>query len=158
MYSKLALVTFLDAGAVDPGFGGGLPAYGGGHPSTGPVYPPGHPSAGLPIQPGHPSGGFPVGPGHPSGGFPVGPGHPDAGLPPVPGVVWPPRNLHPWLPGHGEKPIKPPTAGTKPIEPEQGLPAGSSLVLVYNAESGWQGAVVDQSGTSKPIAPAEPKQ
>jgi hypothetical protein len=70
--------------------------------------------------------------------------------------VWPPQNVHPWLPGHGpSRPIAPPSAGTKPIEPEQGLPAGSSLVLVYNAESGWQGAIVDQGGTTKPIAPPE---
>ena len=92
MHSRLVLLTFLDAGEVDPGFGGGIGAIGGhpgggpmpgrpGHPSTGPVYPPGHPSAGLPIQPGHPDQGLPGG-GHISN------------LPPnvPPNVVWPPQN------------------------------------------------------------------
>ena len=153
MYSRLALVTFIDGGADLPGFGGGIPAQPG-HPSTGPVYPPGHPSAGLPIQPGHPSGGFPVGPGHPSGGFPVAPGHPSAPIALPPGV-WPPIHVAPLPPN--TKPIQPPSAGTKPVPPESPLPAGSSLVLVYNAEKGWQGAVVDASGATKPIAPAEPK-
>lgn len=145
------LVLIIPVGDSNlPGFGGGIGAQPG-YPTTGPVFPPGHPSAGLPIQPGHPDQGLPGG-GHISGQ----PVPPIQGLPPR---VWPPQNVHPWLPGHGEKPIQPPTAGTKPIEPEGGLPAGSSLVLVYNAEKGWQGAVVDQSGTTKPIAPptAQPK-
>ena len=133
-------------GADLPGFGGGLPAFGGGHPSTGPVYPPGHPSAGLPIQPGHPDAGLPPVHGRPT---------PPIALPPH---VWPPSHIGSWQP-RPSQPIQPPASGTKPVEPEQGLPAGSSLVLVYNAEKGWQGAVVDQSGTTKPIAPptVEPK-
>lgn len=155
MTSKLVLLTFLDdSSAVDPGYGvGGRPPHG----STMPVYPPGHPSAGLPIAPVHPDAGLPSH-GHISNRPPNVP----------PNVIWPPSNpsrpdnsLPSWQPSGNKpsQPIAPPTAGTKPVEPEQGLPAGSSLVLVYNAESGWQGAVVDQSGTTKPIAPptAQPK-
>jgi hypothetical protein len=140
----------LGAGQL-PSFGG----IGGGHPSTGPVYPPGHPSAGLPISPGHPEHGLPISPGHP--------GHRPPNVPP--NVVWPPQNparpdqgLPGWGGGAGGRPshpISPPTTGTKPIEPGTALPAGSTLILAYNAESGWQGAVVDQSGQTKPIAPPE---
>ena len=142
MNAKLVLIIPVGDSNL-PDFGGGIPAYGGGHPSHG-----------LPSSPGHPSHDLPGG-GHISTG-PI--------RPPVEGIVWPPRNpnrpdnsLPPLSPG--TKPIQPPTAGTKPVVPEEGLPAGSSLVLVYNAEHGWKGAVVDQSGTTKPIAPpsAQPK-
>ena len=151
MHSKIALITFFEDSAL-PGFGGGIPAQpghpdhslpGGGHISTGPVYPPGHPSAGLPISPGHPANRPPNVP---------------------PNVVWPPSNparpdnsLPAWG-GSGNRPsqpIAPPTAGTKPVDPGSPLPDGSTLVLAYNAEKGWAGAVVDASGATKPIAPPE---
>ena len=141
MYSKLALITILDG---SPEIGGGPatpPVYpshglpGAGYPSTGPVYPPGHPSAGLPIQPGHPGN-----------------------RPPnvAPNVIWPPS-----FPPHAGNELPPELSGNRPTNPIQlpegaALPPGSTLVLAYSAEKGWQHAVVSGAGT-KPVEPAQPK-
>jgi hypothetical protein len=159
--AQLALIVPLG----ELGLGAGtLPSFGGGAGDPGygkPIFHPGHPEHGLPSSPGHPGGGPVYPPGHPSAGLPIAPGHP-ANRPPnvPPNVVWPPSNPNrpdnSLPPLHaGTKPIQPPAAGTKPVDPGAALPAGSTLVLAYNAESGWAGAVVDQSGTTKPIAPPE---
>ncbi|MFI5224008.1 MAG: hypothetical protein ACHQX3_07190 [Nitrospirales bacterium] len=55
MHARIALITFLDGGPVDPGFGQiGLPGYGGGRPDNSlPGY--GHPGNALPVPPVRPS-------------------------------------------------------------------------------------------------------
>lgn len=148
MHSRLVLLTFLDAGEVDPGFGGGIGAIGGhpgggpmpgrpGHPSTGPVYPPGHPSAGLPIH------------GHPGGG-PVVP----------PNVVWPPQ--FPDRPSNELPPEISTTPGkpTQPIHLPEGqpLPTDAAFVAVYTVNKGWQSAVIKAPPTAgTPPTGAQPK-
>lgn len=48
MNSRLAVISFMDNGPVDPGYG--VPGFGGGYPSQG-----------LPISPGHPGNALPGG-------------------------------------------------------------------------------------------------
>lgn len=79
MVSKRAVITFLEDGEVDPGFGVGI---GGGHPSTGPIYGGGHPGNALP------GGGhisllpvFPFDPTKPDNELPSGGTRPDNDLP-----------------------------------------------------------------------------
>lgn len=114
----MAVITFIDGGPVDPGFGGGLP--GGGYPSHGLPISPGHPGNALPGFPGFPvqlpvypfdptidnslpgSGarpdqGLPPSPGRPDQGLPPSPGRPDQGLPPSPGR--PSQPIHDIRPG-----------------------------------------------------------
>jgi hypothetical protein len=123
MPSRLALITFVDADPVDPGYGVGAP----GHPSHGLPWGPGHPSQGLPWGPGHPSQGLPWGPGHVGGGPVYPPGHPSAGLPIAPGH---PGNALPPPPGHVG--VWPPVddAG-KPVDPEWGYSPHFGWILIY---------------------------
>jgi hypothetical protein len=58
MHSQRAIITFLDSGEVDPGYGQGG---GGNYPTTGPIYGGGHPSQGLPGSGNYPSHGLPGG-------------------------------------------------------------------------------------------------
>jgi hypothetical protein len=137
MQSKVAIITFLEGGPVDPSYGVEV---GGGHPSTGPVYPPGHPSAGLPV----------FGGGHPSHGLPGSPGHPSNRPPHVPpNVTWPPT-----VPTRPENTLPPELARpSNPIVLPEGepLPAGSAFIAVYTSEKGWTATIVKGSG-------AQPKQ
>jgi hypothetical protein len=112
MNSRFALITFLDGGPVDPGYG--LPGYGGGHPSQGlPGY--GHPDQGLP------------GYGHPGNALPVPPVRPSQPIVLPPGV-WPPSV--PSIPGHPDNSL-PPEASNKPIviPPDQDLGISQPIVL-----------------------------
>jgi hypothetical protein len=154
MHSRIALITFLDAGEVDPGFGnigigGGHPSHGlpgGGHVSGQPVFPPGHPSAGLPIPPGHPS--------HPISGTGGGSVTPPIAVPP--NVIWPPQ----FPPTAGQLPTppsdvigsNPPAAPAHPIAPGQPLPENAAFVAVYTVNKGWQSTVI-----KAPPATAQPK-
>ena len=100
--SRMAVITFLDGGPVDPGFGGGIGSQ------------PGYPSQGLPGG-GYPSHGLPISPGHPGNALPGFPGFP-AHLP-----VYPfDPTVDNSLPGQGERPDQglPPSPG----RPDQGLP------------------------------------
>jgi len=143
MNSRVALITFLDGGPIDPGYGvGGLPP----HVSGGPVFPPGHPSAGLPIPPGHPS--------HPISG--AGGGHPSHPIVVPPNVVWPPQ-----FPPGVDNTLPPELSGNRPTNPiqlpeGQPLPPGATFVATYSAEKGWNHAVISGAGT-KPVPPAQPK-
>jgi hypothetical protein len=107
MNTRFALITFLDGGQVDPGFGvPGLPGYGGRPDNSLPGY--GHPDHGLPGSPGHPGNALPVPPVKPSNPITLPPG------------VWPPR-----LPPEVDNalPPLPPEASHKPIQ----LPADPDL-------------------------------
>ena len=84
-----AMITLLEDGSIDPGFGN-RPGGGGNrpnqdlpgrrpHPGGGPIYHPGHPDHGLPSeQP------------EPDNELPWAPGSPDQGLPLPPGITAPP--------------------------------------------------------------------
>jgi hypothetical protein len=94
---RVAVITFLDGGPVDPGYGQ-LPGYGGGYPSHGlpggPNYPSHQPlppgAATLPV--------FPFDPTIPDNSLPGSGGRPDNSLPPSQGR---PDNT---LPGQGGRP------------------------------------------------------
>lgn len=101
MHSRIALITFLDAGQVDPGFG--IPGYGG-HPGNAlPGY--GHPDHDLPGH-GHPGNALPVPPVKPSNPITLPPG------------TWPPR-LGPEI----DNSLPPLQSGNRPIQ----LPADPDL-------------------------------
>lgn len=120
-------------GADLPGFGGGIPAFGG------------HPDQGLPGGGGHPS--------HPIAGSP---GHPSHPIVVPPNVVWPPQ----FPPTAGNLPAPPsdvignqlPVAPSHPIAPGAPLPANAAFVAVYTAEKGWQSTVIKAPPTT-----AQPK-
>ena len=80
-----AMITLLDDGSIDPGFGN-RPGGGGNRPNQdlpggrpphvggGPIYHPGHPDHGLPSEQPHPDQELPWSPGSPDQGLPVPPG------------------------------------------------------------------------------------
>jgi hypothetical protein len=105
--SRMAVITFLDGGPVDPGFGGGFPSGGGNYPSQG-----------LPGGPNYPSQGPIYGGGYPSHGLPGG-----GGSPSHPIVIPPPGSIGqlPVFPWDPTQPIQPPSSGGSP---DQGLPGG----------------------------------
>jgi hypothetical protein len=135
--AMFAFVIPLDGTPVDPGFGGGLPAYGGGHPDQGlPGY--GHPGHRLPWGPGHPDQGLPGQGGHPGNALPMPPVRPSQPIT-LPPNVWPPQ-----LPSRPDLPDNslPPEAANKPIvippDPDLGieqpiflppLPQGVALLI-----------------------------
>lgn len=89
MQSRVALITFLDGGPVDPGFGQiGLPGYGGEYPGQG-----------LPPSAGRPGNALPIPPVRPSNPIVLPPG------------VWPPM----LPPGVDNTLPLPPEASNKPI-------------------------------------------
>jgi hypothetical protein len=112
----MAVITFVDGGPVDPGYGVSGPIYGGGYPSHGlpggPTYPSGQPiippgGATLPVFPFDPTDpGFGVGAGNrPDNSLPNAPARPDQGLPSSPGR---PDNSLPSQPGGpSTQPIRP---------------------------------------------------
>lgn len=141
MTSRVALITFLDGGPVDPGYGvPSLPGYSGGHPSTGPVFPGGpvDPGYGHPIYGGRPDQGLP-----PSGGHPWFPGHlggpkPDQGLP-----VYPGRPVQ--LPVFPSDPDVPPPTASQPIYIEE----GRRFEVKWSAHYGWILVPVDDTAQPK---------
>lgn len=165
MNSRIALITFFDAGEapVDPGYG-----Y--------PGFSPGHPSQGLPVSPGHPSQGLPWGPGHPSQGLPVGPGHPGNALPVppvrpsqpivIPPGVWPPQvppSVDNSLPSGQGTPSQPiyippdPDLGVEQPIVLPSLPPGTALLIALPQSApkagdpaGAKPAILVQSG-KKPV-------
>jgi hypothetical protein len=146
-----AYIQFINP--TDPGFGGGLPAYGGGQPDNSLPWGPGHPSNALPFPPGHPGNGLPRPPVFPGNDLPQPP--PDASNKPI--VLPPPPVVGvPVFPGLGLPEIPPGTIWP-PLPPY--LPGGKVIVLVAISGVGWRWAVLDTSlsaGTPLPPA-AQPK-
>lgn len=142
MHSRIALITFLDQGEVDPGFG--IPGIGG------------HPGHALPGH-GHADQGLP-GHGHPDQGLP-GHGHPGNRPPNVPpNVTWPPQ-----MPNRPSNELPPELSGNRPTNPIN-LPEGSQLptdaafVAVYTVNKGWSSAVIKAPPTAgTPPTGASPK-
>jgi hypothetical protein len=125
--SRLAYITFLDGGPVDPGYGQ-LPGYGGGYPSHGLPGGGNYPSQGLPGYPSHPIQPVPPGSIGQLPVFPFDPTKPDQGLPGS-GEGSPDQGL----PGSGGRPSHPIV-----IQP------GMKLVVKYLACHGFI-AVPDNS-------------
>jgi hypothetical protein len=120
--SRVAVITFIDGGPVDPGYGvPGVPGYGGGYPSHGLPSSPGHPSTG-PVPPGS-IGTLPV--------FPFDPTRPDNSLPNAPAR---PDNSLPTEPGSPDNSL--PGGGGRPSQPIQ-LHPGLKLVVKYMACHGF---------------------
>ena len=138
-----AMITLLDDGSIDPGFGN-RPGGGGNRPDNslpGNIHHPGHPDHGKPIDPDYGQGDHRPHPGNrppgstggrPDNSLPWSPGSPDNSLPVPPGVQPPPapggalkdKLVVLWhVPGqtawHG-KVIDPATMN----RPDQGLPGG----------------------------------
>lgn len=134
MPTRIAMITYLDDGPVDPGYGQGAPPA---HISGGLPWAPVRPDAGLPWGPGHPSGGFPIA-GHPGGGPVYPPGHPSAGFPiaghPGGGPVYPPGHPSAGLP---IAPVYPsgglPGEGGEPVDPAWGYSPLFGWFIVYCA-------------------------
>ena len=97
-----AMITLLDDGSIDPGFGN-RPGGGGNRPGIdnelpGNIHHPGHPDHGKPIDPGFGQGGRPhpgnrppgSGPDHIGNQLPWSPNSPDNSLPLPPGITAPP--------------------------------------------------------------------
>jgi hypothetical protein len=123
MSSRMAIITFLDGGPVDPGYG----QIGGGYPSHGLPGGPNYPTTG-PVPPGS-IGTLPV--------FPFDPTRPDNSLP---GSGGRPDNS---LPGGGNIDNSLPGSGGRPNNPIQ-LHPGLKLVVKYLACHGFI-AVPDNS-------------
>jgi hypothetical protein len=102
--SRVAVITFLDSGPVDPGYG----QVGGGN----------YPSQGLPGG-GYPSQGLPGGPNYPSQGLPGSGARPDNSLPGFPGFP-----VH--LPVYPFDPTDPGFGVGRPPRPDQGLPGSGA--------------------------------
>ena len=152
MHSRIALITFLDAGEVDPGFG--IPGIGG-HPSHGlPSH--GHPDHGLPGH-GHVGGGPVYPPGHPSAGLPIH-GHPGGGPIVPPNVTWPPS-----FPDRPDNTLPPELSGNRPTNPIHlpegaALPTDAAFVAVYTVNKGWHATVIKAPPTAgTPPTGASPK-
>lgn len=155
MNSKLAVITFLESGPVDPGygvpgFGGypdqGLPGGSGGHPWL-----PGHlggprPDQGLPGGGAHPW--FPgrVGGPRPDQGLPGSGNYPTTGPVPTPPPVTPDNSL-PTTPSTPPPQISLPIylpPSTKPIEPD------AAWELKYSVRFGWVLVPIEDDAVAQP--------